>query len=268
MPENNALRSNLVTFGVLVIALAAVFFVGRSLGEDDSPDAAAAAAPARSTNETFGVVTGGEATVSGTPDVLTFTASIRNHGTTGADAMEKTNHDVRAISIAARKQGVTKSDIKTQNLSIQPNYDYRNLVDGEPRIVGYTASESVTIRVRKLSAAGKAISAVTTRGGNAVSVSNLRLSMSNRDALVAQARASAVRKSKAAAEALAEAAGRKVGDLEYVEEVAPQRAYYRDAVNFAFKRGLMSADAVTSVPIRPGKQQVSVTVNVRWALAD
>jgi len=268
MPENNTVRSNLITAAVLVVALAAVFFVGQSLGDDDSPDAAAAAAPARSTNETFGVVTGGEASISGTPDQLTFTVSIHNHGSTAAIASERTNHDFRAVAIAARQQGVPKRDIKTQGLTLEPNYDYRNRVDGEPSIVGYTARESMTILVRKLDSAGKTIGAVTTSGGNAVSISNLRLSISNRDELVAKARASAVRKSKAAAEALAEAAGSKVGDLEYVEEVVPQQPYYRTADQVVGLSSVFSAGAKAIVPIRPGRQQVSVTVNVRWALAD
>ncbi|RNL77788.1 SIMPL domain-containing protein [Nocardioides marmorisolisilvae] len=263
MPENNALRSNqLITIAVLVIALAAVFFVGRSLGEDNGSDDSEAT-PAASTTETFGVVTGGEATISGTPDQLTFSATVHNKAGSNGAALTMTNKDVRAIIDAAQKHGVATRDIQTRSVSVQPDYDYSA---GSQRITGYTATERVSIKVRKLGKAGTVIGAVTTAAGNAVSVGSISFSISNRDDLVAQARTNAVKKSKAAAEALAKAAGRDVGELEYVEEVTPQDVYaYPQAAK------LLNADALFrgsySTPIRPGKQQVSVTVKVRWSIA-
>jgi len=267
MPENNAFRPNqLITIAVLVIALAAVFFVGQSLGDngDDDDSGSGGATPASSTTETFGVVTGGEASISGTPDQLRFTATVRNKAATNGAALTMTNRDVRAIIDAAKKHGVATRDIKTPSMSVRPDYDYRS--GGTPRISGYTATEGVTILVRKLGKAGTVIGAVTTAAGNAVSVGSISLSISNRDELVAQARTNAVKKSKAAAEALAKAAGRDVGELEYVEEVVPQPVY-----GYPYAEKLLDGAAFArnsySTPIRPGKQQVSVTVKVRWSLA-
>ncbi|MFL6022669.1 MAG: SIMPL domain-containing protein [Marmoricola sp.] len=265
MSENSTTRSNLITAGVLVIALAAVFFVGKSLGDDKDGSGAAAAA---SSTETFGVVTGGEASVSGTPDQLTFTATVRNTQATNATALAKNNHDVRAITIAAKQKGVAAKDIQTQSISVRPKYDYRYRAGGRPRIAGYVATQSVRFKVRDLAKAGQTIGAVTNAAGNAVSIGGVTFSISNRDELVAQARTNAVKKSKAAAQALAKAAGRDVGDLEYVEEVAPQRVYGDFARAPQAYDGPMAAKLASSVAISPGKQQVSVTVKVRWSLAD
>lgn len=266
MPENSALRSNnLITIAVLVIALAAVFFVGQSLGDDNDEDTAT---PAASTNttETFGVVTGGEATISGTPDVLTFSATVHNKAATNGAALTMTNRDVRAVIAAAKKHGVATRDIQTRSMSLQPVYYYPP--GGAPRITSYTATEGVSIKVRTLGKAGTVIGAVATAAGNDVSVGSISFSISNRDELIAQARADAVKKSKAAAEALAKAAGRDVGTLEYVEEVQPQTVY--PYAQLAGERAV-TADSIFkgswSTPIRPGKQQVSVTVKVRWSLA-
>jgi hypothetical protein len=263
MPENSSARPNqLIPIAVLVIALAAVFFVGRSLGDDsnDNNDNANAA----STTETFGVVTSGEASVKGTPDQLTFTATVRNTKATNAEAMGHTNHDVRAVIIAAKAKGVAKKDIQTQDISIRGTYSYR----GGRHLTGYAAVETVKIMVRKLDDAGKIIGAVTAAGGNAVSINGISLSISNKDVLIAQARTNAVKKSKAAAAALAKAAGRDVGDLEYVEEVAAQPNYFNRA-DYDYGDQLMASvrGVAASVPITPGKQQVSVTVKVRWSLA-
>ena len=264
MPESTAPRWNqLIAIAVLVIALVAVFFVGQSVGGDDDP--ASGTNPTSSSTETFGVVTGGEAAVTGIPDQLTFRASISNTRGTTAAAMRATSDDVRAINAAARKTGVASHDIQTQGLSLQPKYQY--LRSGGSKVVGYTSTQSVKFKVRKLTDAGKTIGAVATAAGNAASISGISLSISNQDELVAKARTAAVAKSKAAAAALAKAAGQRVGDLEYVEEVSPQETYYQktalSAENF---RGVY--DSAAAVPIRPGKKQVSVTVKVRWALAD
>lgn len=259
MPENSAPRSNLITVAVLVIALAAVFFVGKSFGDDDT-----GSAPGTNTTETFGVVTGGQASIGGTPDQLTFTASVHNTRPTTTAAMEGTNHDVTAVVIAAKQNGVEAKDIQTKGISIQPSYDYSGPTR---RLVGYSSTQSVKIKVRKLGNAGKTIGAVVTAAGNAVDIAGISLSISNRDELVAKARASAVKKSKAAAVALAQAAGREVGKLEYVEEVVPQRTFYNDGDVAALNAFSVKRLPSPSVPINPGRQTVSVTVKVRWSLA-
>lgn len=267
MPENSAPRTTLITVAVLVIALAAVFFVGRSLGDDEGGDTAPVAA---SSTETFGVVTGGEASVDGTPDQLTFTATVHNTRDTNAAAMGRTNHDVRAITIAAKNNGVAAKDIQTQSISIRPKYDYSYRPGGGPRVVGYVSTQKVKFLVRDLTKAGRTIGAVTAAAGNAVEINGATFSISNVDELIAKARANAVKKSKAAAEALAKAAGRDVGELEYVEEVQPQAVYGDYARRAAFDVDAMvlnSAKSQRSIAITPGKKQVSVTVKVRWSLA-
>lgn len=264
MPENTARTSQLITAGVIVIALAAVFFVGQSLG-DDSAVGDTGSTPPTSSTETYGIVTGGEASVTGVPDQLTFSASVTNTRDTTAEAVRATNNDIRAITNAARNTGVASHDVQTQGISIRPKYEY--LRSGGTRLVGYTSSESVKFKVRQLDSAGKTIGQVATAAGNAARISGIALSISNQDELVAKARTAAVAKSKAAAAALAKAAGRDVGDLEYVEEVVPQLNTYErvTALSGAFYRGDLDSAAI--VPIRPGKKQVSVTVKVRWALA-
>lgn len=261
MPENTTARStSLLLAGVLVIALAAVFLAGSSLSDSD-------AAPATTTVNTAadptGIVTSGEGSASGTPDQLTFNASVTNTRPTTAEALAATNHDIRAVTIAARKAGVARKDIKTAGLAIRPDYDHSG---GGRRITGYTSTQQVRILVRKLDKAGETLGDVTTAAGNAVSIGGIQLSISNQDQLVAKARTQAVKRSKAAATALAEAAGRSVGQLLYVEEVEPRRYYGDNGLDAAVSEKL-SFQRALSVPITPGQQKLSVNVKVRWSLA-
>lgn len=255
MPENAEARSprstNLLTTGVLLVALAGSFLIGLRINADRGPKADSA---------TRGVVTSGQASVTATPDQLEFSATVTNRKPTTAAAMAATNAGVRAVIAALKKSGIAAKDITTQSVSVDPTYDYRN---GEDKITGYSSSQQLRIKVRKLDAAGEAISSATTAAGNTVSVGDIALSISKKDDLVAQARTKAVQESKKAAEALAKAAGREVGDLVYVEEV-PQA---EQPTPYPMADAATSAGGIKSVPISPGEQTVSVTVKVRWSLS-
>lgn len=268
MPESTAAprTPNLLTIGVLVIALAAVFLAGFQVRDDDPQ--AAAAAPVASDSQPTGVITQGEGSAEGRPDQMSFNATVTNRRDTNAEALRATNHDVRAVIINLKKNGVDAKDIQTAALSIEPRYDYSGF---GRRLVGYTSTQRVKVLVRVLDKAGETLGGVTGAAGNAVEIGGIRLSLSNEDEVVAEARAEAVEKSKAAAEALAKAAGREVSELVYVEEVEPRRYYVDElsAISADFSAKVMRNAAgarASSVPITPGQQEFNVTVKVRWSL--
>jgi len=263
---------DLLTIGVLVIALAAVFLAGFQVRDDDPEPVAAgitSGVTSASTDPT-GVVTSGAGSASGKPDQLSFSATVTNRRDTNALALRATNHDVRAVTIKLKQNGVEAKDIQTASLSIQPRYDYRGR--GERRLIGYTSTQRIEVLVRDLDKAGETLGGVTDAAGNAVRISGVSFSLSNQDEVIAQARDEAVKKSKAAAAALAEAAGREVGELVYVEEVVPQR-YYGYGETGGLMARPMSADVFSkearagSVPISPGQLEFDVTVKVRWSLS-
>lgn len=259
MSENTAAPRSLVpliTAGVLVIALAVAFLVGLRVSDED-PGPRAAAAP---DTQAHGIITSGKGAIKSAPDQLTFAASVSNTRDETADALSATNADVRAVTAAATKAGVQAKDIRTADLSVRPRFEYSN---SGRRLTGYASRQRLEIIVRSLDDAGKVIGAVSSAGGNRVSIGSIKLSFSNRAALIDQARVQAVERSKAAAEAIARAAGREVGELEFVQEIDPT-GYPQPTATFALND---SAAALKSVPISPGEQTVSVTVQVRWSVA-
>ena len=122
--------------------------------------------------------------------------------------------------------------------------------------------------MRTLGDAGKIIGAVTKAGGNSVSVGSIKLSLSNRSALIDQARTEAVQTAKASAEAIAQAAGRHVGELEYVQEIDPQAYRYGyDQQRDVYNDMALTGGVAMAPQISPGQEDVSVTVQVRWSVA-
>lgn len=263
MSENTATARSpfpLVTVGVLIIALAVVFLVGLSVN-DEKPDPNTAAAPE---TQARGIITNGKGAIKSAPDQLTFAASVGNTRGETADALAATNADIRAVTAAATKAGVDVDDIRTADLSVRPRFEYST---SGRRLTGYTSRQRLEIIVRKLDDAGKVIGAVSAAGGNRASIGSVRLSFSNRAALIDQARVQAVERSKEAAEAIARAAGRSVGELEFVQEIDPN-AYAAGTGGFqAGTFDLSSVSALKSVPISPGEQTLSVTVQARWSVA-
>ncbi|MFL6157582.1 MAG: SIMPL domain-containing protein [Marmoricola sp.] len=234
----------------LLLALAVVFLIGLRINPDQDPSAR-------------GVVTSGKGTATAKPDQLKFTVRVRNTAAATATAMARTNANVKAVLAALKKAGVAEKDITTTSISVEPTYSYKNDVE---KITGYSSAQSLRVTVRDLDSAGGVISTATSAAGSAVSVDNVVMSISNKADLIAQARTKAVKSSKKAAEALAEAAGRDIGDLVYVAEATTNDTPAYPTAGFAADNAAGSATSA-SVPISSGQQKVSVTVQVRWSLS-
>jgi uncharacterized protein YggE len=233
---------------VLALAVVAAFL----LGGRDTHTAVAADAPA-STN---GVVVDGLGKVSGTPDVLRVTMGVSVRRSDVSSALEAANSAENRLRSALVKEGVAKADLQTSDVSVYPSYDnhgHRN---------GYAVNETVTAKLRNLAKAGSVMSKAISAAGNEAVLQGVSFSLEDNKALLAQARDEAYADARDKADQYAKLSGRALGKVELVTEStsAPiQLPGAYDAIGRASK-------ALSSVPIDPGSQQVSVSVTVRWAL--
>ncbi|MCW2855284.1 MAG: hypothetical protein JWR52_899 [Marmoricola sp.] len=258
MSENTAPNRslNLIAALLLVIALMGAFVIGNHVDR-----AAADPAPADPVDPSVrGLVTQGTGSIDATPNQLQFTVTVSNNAAQTAGAIARTSGDLHKVKAALLKAGIASKDITTQDLSIQPNYDYSG---GTQRVTGYSASEDLSVLVRKLASAGSVISTAATVAGNSVSVGNISMTIGDRNSLVAQARAKAVADARSAARSLAGAAGLHVGRAVYIEEVAGGGV----PVDYPVAAGLGDLAASKSIPISAGSQKVTVNVKVRWTLS-
>ena len=156
------------------------------------------------------------------------------------------------VLAALKSAGVDKSDIKTQDISVSPSYS------GEGQIDGYTAGNSVSVKIHDLSKAGKVLDAASNAGAN--EVYGPSLSRSDQDELQAKALRDAVGDARKKAEALSDAAGVELGPVTAITEGfsgGPEPYFAADARLMAEK----------AVPIEPGTQDVQATVTVTFAIA-
>jgi len=119
-------------------------------------------------------------------------------------------------------------------------------------------SESLTATLNSLGAAGAQIDAAVHAGGDATTVSDISLNLTDTSALLAQARARAVADATAKAAQYAKALGEPLGP---VVSITDQTSTQPFPVNFA----AAAAAPKASVPISPGTQQLSVSITVVFA---
>jgi uncharacterized protein YggE len=197
----------------------------------------------------------GNGTVTGTPNQLTLGMGVQVNAGSVAAALRQANAAVRRVTAVLHARGVAAGSIQTSGLYIQPSYP-----SGSSTPNGYGVSELLTATLTHLSAAGGQIEAAVRAGGNAATVSNVSLNLTDTSGLLATARARAIADARVKAGQYAKALGRPLGPVISVSDQAA-------ALPLPFFAGAANAAAKSSVPISPGSQQLSISVTVVYALA-
>jgi uncharacterized protein YggE len=157
--------------------------------------------------------------------------------------------------VLAKLAGAVGSAGKVQTVaySLRPDYRYPG-DDGEPTIVGYTASNVVRVTVNDLGKVGRVIDAATASGANRIQA--LRFTVADEDAVRAQALREAAIDAKSQATTLAAALDLQVVRVLSVSEAASPVVPVR---NVMFAR---AESARASTPIEPGTIEIRASVNL------
>ncbi|HET9085746.1 MAG TPA: SIMPL domain-containing protein [Candidatus Limnocylindrales bacterium] len=160
-----------------------------------------------------------------------------------------------AILRAVDGAGITRADVRTAMLSVQPRYDYR---DGRsPVLTGYEIANVVEISVRDLTVLGDVIDATLAAGATSMDALTFRLA-DPADA-EREARRHAMAEARSRADVLAEAAGLTIDGVSDIIEGQPARPPLPLA---KAERMAFTADAAT--PVEAGMLEVAVSVSVTY----
>ncbi|HVT63847.1 MAG TPA: SIMPL domain-containing protein [Mycobacteriales bacterium] len=228
--------------------------------------APAFAAADDNTNDTVSV--SGHGSVKGTPDTLISHFKAHTKRASTKDALDACGQVVTQVTDALKAEGVAASDIQTTGLTVGPTYNRH----GKPTGM-YRATEGLTAKMHPLDVAEKALDAAASAGGNSLRIGYSSLTILDKEKFRSEARAQAFENAKAAAEQYAELAGRQLGRAEQIvgnatgpspEALSPPR---QTALPNSGSAGGAAAPS-SSVPVSPGKQKISASVDVVWALED
>ncbi|HEX4848195.1 MAG TPA: SIMPL domain-containing protein [Novosphingobium sp.] len=200
-----------------------------------------------------------------TPDIAVFSAGVVSEGKTASEALAANSAAMNKVIATLKKAGIADKDIQTSNISLNPVYGQpvigpNGQMIQEPRIIGYQANNTVTVRSRDIKGFGKVLDALVSSGANQVNGPNFQ--MSDPSAANDEARANAMKAARARADLYAKAAGLRVVRIISISEgggyAAPQPVYAKMAM----------ADASSApTPISAGEMEMQVSVTVQFELA-
>ena len=200
------------------------------------------------------ITVSGEATISVPPDQAEIEAGVTSDAKTAREASEANNAAMGKLLLALKAANVEPKDIQTSRLSLQPQYAPNR--SGPSPVVGYQASNRVTVRLHDIPKVASTIDVLV--GAGATNVGGIGFSISNASKLLDDARGQAVADARRKAEIYAKAAGVTLGaPLGISEEGAPGPMPYRK---------MAVGMAVSPTPVAQGEETLQVTVSVSWTI--
>jgi len=199
----------------------------------------------------------GEGSVTVVPDLAFVNLGVSHDAETPDEALTAMSLGMNAVLARLEAAGIAPADIQTGQLSLSQRYDDSSY-DGRAKIVGFTATTSVNVRVRDMAKLGGILDAVVEDGAN--QFGGITFDIADRTAAMEASRRDAVADGRARAELYADAAGVTLGDLVTLNE---QGGYMAPA---PMMEARMAADA-GSVPIAAGELSLQTSVTMVYAIA-
>jgi uncharacterized protein len=195
----------------------------------------------------------GQSTITANPDRAQIDIGVETHAAQSQAAATQNATRLTAALAALRKAVGSSGEIKTASYSLNPEYEYHP--NGVRTLKGYVANNVVHITLSDLGKVGSVIDAATDAGAN--EVQDVRFTLSDQQAVRAQALREAVLRAKADAGVLAAALDLKVLRILMVDS-SDGGGPFQHIVPMA---GRMAA-AKAPTPIEPGTIDVTASVSL------
>lgn len=195
------------------------------------------------------------------PDMATLNAGVQSEGKTADAAMLDNRARMGRVFAALKAAGIADKDIQTSGLNLNPQWSYEQ--GKKPRILGYTASNTVTVIVRDLTRVGAALDAIVDAGSN--TINGVSFGLSNPEAAMDAARKAAAEAFKHKAEVYAAGLGYRIGRLVNVNEnggYAPQPY----PMPMMAKMAMADSAEMAPTPVAAGEMTLRVDLNGSYEL--
>lgn len=197
-------------------------------------------------------------TVSGTgivttvPNQAEFSFGVSTTGKTAQEALSANAARMNGVIAALKRLGLGPADLQTQEVSLNPNTN-----DNGTAVIDYSASNSVSATTDDIAKSGAIVDAAVGAGANLVSGPSL--TPSDQLQLSRRALAAAILDAHARAEAVAAAAGVRLGQVEVVTETSSTTPPILPESE--------ARAASPSTPVEAGTVQTEEDVTVTYAIA-
>lgn len=191
------------------------------------------------------------------PDVAVISAGVVTRQPTASAVIQENGTRMDRVLAALKRAGVADRDVQTSAINLNPDYRYQE--NQPPQLVGYSASNQVSVRFRDIRASGKILDALVAEGANQINGPNLTIDKP--EAALDEARQNAIANGKAKAELYARSLGMRVVRVVSVSE-GGGGAYPPPPTPVFMEARAQAADT----KIVPGEQKLQVTVSMVFDL--
>jgi len=207
-----------------------------------------------------GVWVTGQGKVTVIPDLVTLRLGIVAQEASVAEAQSQAAEAMDKVMTTLTDNSVAKKDIQTQYFSISQITRWDKDKEREV-VIGYRVTNTVTAKIRETDMAGPIIDAIAEAGGNLTRIDSISFSVDEPSAYYEEAREKAMAGAKAKADQMAELAGVTLGKPTYITE----SVYAAPPI---YPRVMYEVEAAAAVPtpISPGETEISLTVQVAYAI--
>ena len=202
-----------------------------------------------------------EASVATAPDQAQVSIGVVTEAENAQDAAAENAQELASVLAKLRDALGGAAEIKSVGYSLNPKY-HRSKEGGEPRIVGYMATNTVEVTTSELDQVGNIIGVAAATGANRIQ--QLRFTLKDEAPLQAEALRRAAVLARNKAEAIASALDLKTGRIVAVEEathaITPILMRSRQVA-------LADAGVGSAPPVEPGTIEVRATVTLAVEIA-
>ena len=212
-------------------------------------------APSNAATQSRTITVSATGSVKVTPDAVRINATVTTVSTSNALALSEVGTGAAAVRKALLANGISTKDIKTQSLTVYPEYNYTQ--DKGSVLIGYRGSQTFEFVVRNAQNAGTVVDAIVAAGIDNLQLNGVTPFVIDSTKALASAQSVAVKNAKAKAASYAKLLGVKLGKVNYlIENSAP-----------TYSGPLMAMDKASgSTVVDLGQQEVTVSITVSWNL--
>ena len=213
------------------------------------------AAPTNAAPQSRTITVSATGSVKVTPDAVRVNATVTNVATSNALAISEVGTSVAEVRKALLANGISIKDIKTQSLTVYPEYNYTQ--EKGSALIGHRGSQSFEIVVRIAPNAGTVVDAIVAAGSDNLQLNGVTPFVIDSSKALASAQSVAVKNAKAKATSYAKLLGVKLGKVSYlIENSYP-----------TYSGPVMAMDKASgSTVVDLGQQEVTVSITVSWNL--
>lgn len=191
---------------------------------------------------------------------ISFSIETKANNAQTAGELNKKASQNAINSIKSLIDADKKESMKTSSFNLYPEYNYK---DGQSKLVGYKASNTLQVTIKDIDKAGKIISTALSNGAN--SVNGLEFMLEDTNDVCNELIQEASKSARLRADKIAESMGTSVIGIRNISSGCSTNQNYR--TNFRMMNSKMALDGASenslgdSMPVEAGKTQLKAYIN-------